>query len=500
MKRLLLYIATAALAFSSTSCELDFDPQGGSYTEEMIQEIVKKDPDRILGPYAQSLVGAMHGYQMWNFPMDLQGNDMVLYKLDNHYKNEYQFINLRGDTDGFAGGKWSLYFSMVYEANQILATIPEIDEEKEHLSDADKAVMGYKAMSLTFRGMGYYYLMTLFQDDYMHGGKDKPGVPIYLIAGEAAKGREDSPKVYAQILADLQEAVRLYEKAGYDVHASLEDVDQSISNLILARAAVTCGEYDVAIKAAKSVIDAGYSLMGESDYVTTISADGMLSGNGFQMVDQKETLMGYRWAQSTTHGVNAFASFMSCWGNGYASATGGAYYTGIDSRLFKQIPDTDYRKKNFIAKDLKVNYEGKDLTIPAYVNTKFASSTYQMDEVFFRLSEAYLLKAEAEARKGDFSAAQQSLYDFVSKRDSGYKKSSKTGEDLLSEIFFQLRVELWGEGHEYFTNKRFNEGVDRTGDTNHTDHSVHAAGKFFTYMIPIEELQRNPHINENNPI
>ncbi len=502
MKRLLLYIATAALAFSSTSCELDFDPQGGSYTEEMIQEIVKKDPDKILAPYAQSLVGAMHGYQRWNFPMDLQGNDLVLYKTDNHYKNEYQFINLRGATDGFAAGKWSLYFSMVYEANQILATIPKIDENKEGLSKSENAVLGYKALALTFRGMGYYYLMTLFQDDYMHGGKDKPGVPIYLIAGEAAKGRAASTEVYQQIITDLKEAVRLYEKCGYDPRASVEDMDQTVSNLILARAAVTCGEYETAIAAAKAVIDAGYELMGESEYVTTISANGELQGgNGFQSLDQKETIMGYRWSNSTSHGVDAFASFMSCWGNGYASATGGAYYTGIDKRLYDQIPNSDYRKKNFVGKDgIKVTYDGKNITIPAYVNTKFAVPSYQVDEVYFRVSEAYLLKAEAEARSGNEAAAQETLYNLISKRDASYKKSSKTGAALLEEIFVQIRVELWGEGHEYYTNKRFDEGVDRTGDTNHTDHSVHPAGKFFTYMIPIEELQRNPHINENNPM
>ena len=39
-----------------------------------------------------------------------------------------------------------------------------------------------------------------------------------------------------------------------------------------------------------------------------------------------------------------------------------------------------------------------------------------------RLSEAYLLKAEAEAGAGNSSAAQQTLYHLVSKRDSGYAK------------------------------------------------------------------------------
>ena len=112
-------------------------------------------------------------------------------------------------------------------------------------------------------------------------------------------------------------------------------------------------------------------------------------------------------------------------------------------------------------------------------------------------------KAEAEARGGNNSAAQQTLYDLVSKRDSGYAKSSNTGEALLKEIFLQSRIELWGEGHEFFTNKRFNVGVDRTASSNHTHKLVKAAGKEFTYQIPLSiELNSNPYINaaDQNPL
>ncbi|KAA3139810.1 RagB/SusD family nutrient uptake outer membrane protein, partial [Alistipes onderdonkii] len=129
--------------------------------------------------------------------------------------------------------------------------------------------------------------------------------------------------------------------------------------------------------------------------------------------------------------------------------------------------------------------------------------TYEADEIYMRLSEAYLLKAEAEARGGNSSAAQQTLYDLVSKRDSGYAKSSNTGEALLKEIFLQSRIELWGEGHEFFTNKRFNVGVDRTASSNHTHKLVKAAGKEFTYQIPLSiELNSNPYINaaDQNPL
>mgnify|MGYP000934709811 CR=1 FL=1 len=171
----------------------------------------------------------------------------------------------------------------------------------------------------------------------------------------------------------------------------------------------------------------------------------------------------------------------------------------LDDIAHNQIADTDYRKKNFNATETTVG----DFTYPAYSNVKFNTPTYEADEIYMRLSEAYLLKAEAEARGGNSSAAQQTLYDLVSKRDSGYAKSSNTGEALLKEIFLQSRIELWGEGHEFFTNKRFNVGVDRTASSNHTHKLVKAAGKEFTYQIPLSiELNSNPYINaaDQNPL
>ena len=61
---------------------------------------------------------------------------------------------------------------------------------------------------------------------------------------------------------------------------------------------------------------------------------------------------------------------------------------------------------------------------------------------------------------------------------------------------------MWGEGLEYFDNKRIGKGVDRTGVTNHTNNLVVPAGKDFTFRIPKTEIERNPNIKDedNNPI
>ena len=359
-------------------------------------------------------------------------------------------------------------------ANQILDLIPE---------DVEGAALVYKAQALTHRALAYYYLMNLYQDDYMHGGRDKAGVPYYTSAKDGAKGRTPSTEVYANITADLQEAVKIFDDAEYDVLKSVTDIDGAVANMVLARVALVSGNYTVAKNAAAKVIASGYTLMNEEEYTTS----------GFQSATLPETIYAYTWAMATSLENRSFASWISRTATDNANNKG--IYVAIDNRLYDQIPATDYRKKNFMAAA-----EGK---YPAYTNLKFDTPTYRTDEIYMRLSEAYLLKAEAEARGGDDAAAQQTLFELVSNRDSAYAKSTKTGDALLAEIFLQSRIELWGEGHEYFTNKRFNVGVDRSSSTNHQHKAVIPAGKDFTYQIPLSiEINSNPNISssDQNPL
>lgn len=489
MKKILIFSLALALGFFPSCSEyLDTEPAGGRVSDEQLQELVKENPDLVLGPMMLGATAYMHngsnlsrtddkGFKVWMLGLDMFQNDMVLMDLNNWFKEDYVFSDIRTQTSQRAGQHWRCFYQIVYKANQILDLITD---------DAGGKALIYKAQALTYRALGYYYLMNIYQDDYMHGGKDKAGVPLYLAVG-SAQGRAPSTEVYSTIIADLKTAVTLFEDAGYDPKADATDIDQSVANLVLARAALSAGEYSTAASAAAAVI-AEYNLMDEATY----------TGGDFQDIDNPETIWGYKWVASTSLQNDSYASFMSIFATGYGGSANKSY-VAIDQRLFDQIEGTDYRKKNFLADATTIG----EVTYPKYANTKFGSADYYQDEVFMRVSEAYLLKAEAEARGGNANAAQQSLYDLVSKRDSGYSKSTKTGDALLDEIFLQSRIELWGEGFEFFLNKRFNKGVNRTGSVNHAAPLTIAVGKDFTFQIPLTlELSNNPYITEadQNPL
>ncbi|WP_307756574.1 RagB/SusD family nutrient uptake outer membrane protein [uncultured Alistipes sp.] len=489
MKRIIYIIAIATtILFASCASELDTEPAGNQVSDEQLRELIKKDPDLVLAPMMLGAVNYMHtgnrlagtndrGFMIWNLGMDCQGNDLVLTGLTNWFADEYQFQSLRAQTNVLTADRWFCYYKIVYSSNQILDLIPD---------DATGKALVYKAQAMTYRALAYYYLMCIYQDDYMHGGKDKAGVPLYLSVG-GAKGRAPSQEVYSTIISDLEDAIELFVAEGHDPKESVTDIDQTVANMVLARVALTAGEYTKAAGAAGKVIAAGYTLMNETQYTES----------GFQSTTLPETIWGYTWASATSLGNRSFASFMSLTAIDLGSNAG--IYTAIDNRLYDQISGTDYRKKNFLESEKTVGAR----TYPQYSNTKFDTPDYLQDEVFMRLSEAYLLKAEAEARGGNSTAAQQTLFDLVSKRDTGYAKSTKTGDALLQEIFLQSRIELWGEGHEFFTNKRFNVGVDRMSSTNHTHKVAKPAGKEFTYQIPLTiEISSNPYITaaDQNPL
>lgn len=396
MKNIVYYIAIATvLLFASCASELDTEPSGSQVSDEQLSELIKENADLVLAPMMQGAVNYMHtgnrqattndrGFMVWNLGMDLQGNDMVLTKLTNWFADEYMFESIRAQTNAYTADRWFCYYKIVYQSNQILDLIPD---------DATGKALVYKAQALTYRALAYYYLMCVYQDDYMHGGKDKAGVPLYLTV-EGAKGRTPSTEVYSTITTDLQNAIALFEQEGYDPMSSTADIDQTVANMVLARVALTTGDYTTAANAAGAVISAGYSLMNEEQYTTS----------GFQSTSLPETIWGYTWAASTSLGNRSFASFMSI--TAVDNANNKGIYMAIDDQLYNQIAATDYRKKNFNATETTVG----EFTYPAYSNVKFNTPTYEADEIYMRLSEAYLLKAEAEApRRQQFRSPADAL-------------------------------------------------------------------------------------------
>jgi hypothetical protein len=477
-------------------------------TQADIQKMVLKDPNSVLEPMVTALTSQIHDYgtgsvndrnlAVLHIRLNFIGNDVVKVK-SGWLDDDYRLRDWQTQISPLPVCFWRNFYKYIFYANQIIAAVPE-SLNLSDLSDENKAVMTFKASALTIRAFSYTYLMWLFQDDYLHGGKDKAGVPLYTTTTNVAQPRAASAEVWKQIIDDATEAVQLFKVSGNYMTDKRDDIDGSFASVVLARAALTMGEWQTAISAASDVINAYPELFNEEDYTT----------KGFTVME-KEVIFGHFYSSNSNKAQSSFDAWMNIYGEGGYGGSQQTSWLAIDQRLYDQIPETDYRKKNFTSEPFEYTYPVSDATVlvEKYFQLKWATSTlrdntaYNQDEIYIRASEMYLAKAEAEQRSGNDAAAQNTLYSLVSQRDPGYVKSSATGDALFKEIQLHRRIELWGEaGHEFYDNKRWNIGIDRASSANHLEKLSHPAGHF-TFQIPLEtELNYNQNITpaDQNPL
>ena len=121
--------------------------------------------------------------------------------------------------------------------------------------------------------------------------------------------------------------------------------------------------------------------------------------------------------------------------------------------------------------------------------------SFESDIHFMRVEECYLIAAEAYARQGNLPQARTYLKAILDNRDTATAEtlSSMTQEQLLDEIFFNWRVEMWGEGKSLMTFKRFHKDIEipENDDFNGTP-SYSWDSKKLIFAIPDQELKYNP--------
>jgi hypothetical protein len=192
---------------------------------------------------------------------------------------------------------------------------------------------------------------------------------------------------------------------------------------------------------------------------------------------RKEALNSWNGLYATTSGwLRSFSN------SAYSCAT--QTYVCINTLLWNKIPDTDVRKGWWVDENLESPLleglkwpgfddvanadDGGDAKLPylPYTNVKFgcnpiATDVNEEDMPLMRVEEMILIQAEAKAHS-DAGTAKSILENFVKTyRDPSYSADAG-GRTLLDEIWFQRRVELWGEGFGVFDNLRLDKPIVRS--------------------------------------
>lgn len=78
-----------------------------------------------------------------------------------------------------------------------------------------------------------------------------------------------------------------------------------------------------------------------------------------------------------------------------------------------------------------------------------------------RVEEMYFIEAEATAHTNPAKGKELVESFMKTYRDPNYTCNATSTDDVVEEIVFQKRVELWGEGQTFFDIKRLNYSVTR---------------------------------------
>jgi len=531
MKNYLIGIVIfAGMLLFSCADELDITPPS-NITTEQIKEILASGDTTKINLIMNSMANAMptlfnasgisgggtadgryRSIQGMDYMRNLEANDVVfgaknlaIFGSDEYYLRD--FISTAVDKNVIY---WHHAWSIITTANKML----------NYLDDAtvgnSPKLKDYKARGLVIRAYAYTYLMENYQDAYLLGGKDKPGIMLYDFYSPTQnyKPRATSIETFNFIKKDLQNAVKLLSESGINnTTAILTDIDLAVANFLLARVSLLTGDWSIAISSCDAILAKYPTLMGENVYGglknvgTATIPEIRPETNGFLFNNvNPEVILGWPVGQALT----AHNGWLNPFGEGSGGL--GEGFARIDNRLYDKIDNSDFRKNCFMAKDFgdyAYPTAGTVRFIPAYTNLKFAAThgigTNDKKNVgtvtcyYMRTSEVLLMKAEAQAQNNDAAGAKTTLNKLLAARTKAGATtltcdnySGMSGLNALQMVQLQTRIELWGEGgREFFNNKRWGIAVDRTSSTNHVDKGTYAVSKM-TLQIPEEEMLYNP--------
>ncbi len=435
------------------------------------------------------------GSQGWNG----QGTTMLYY---GEYPGDELTVYLTGWTNTICGKyhdsatstydyhPWHVYYMIIGNANSI---IENVDKASGLQTDLDYI----HAQALTYRAYAYYYLSQLYGRRWVDAGApESKAVVLRLDTSTGDQPLCTLSELYAQIYADLDEAISLYNKS-YD-RKSTDVMGKDVAYAIYSRIALAKQDWAKAYEMAKTVIDSkGYSLMSVDEY-----RKGFCHANNewiwYLVGNEQEDLYYY-----------SFAAYMG-W-NVQASQCR-TYPKCISKQIYTQIPTTDIRKKMFLdpdnpyygeapAEPKKISYTAASGKISAsasvdlayqyakdadmlnghagfplttftpyiYMQFKFGKDskvvgTAITDVPLMRLSEMYLNAAEAACMQGNVPEAKKLMTELVknTKRDTEYNNDAiSSQQEMLDHIKLYTKIELWGEGFNWFNIKRWNDTIHR---------------------------------------
>ncbi len=538
-----------------TGCIKEVFPQGEEQSDSVIVTVDQANNasgsfDNFVDAITNSLCGSFlvsgtsntpydFGYPSFYLARDVMGQDMTVEDSTSEwYSSWYTCASGLAPNGSRCSLPWTYYYTWIKSCNTVIEMAGE---------EPDETKISGAGIAYAMRAMFYMDLARMYASATYAIDKTSPTVPIVLETTEQSdlqyNPNATNEEIWALIMSDLDKAeVYLADYKRSDKYTP----DLSVVYGLKARAYLTMEDWANAESYAKKAQE-GYTVLTEEEYRSQTS--------GFNTPNNA-------WIFALTFRSNDENILRndadSCWGSqmiievsesecGYAANYGGPKH--IDRHLYETIPDTDYRKKCFVdfaIDDMEGDEQIEALTLYSDsptgllttagatksgavggLSTKFRPKdgehynqylAFTVAVPIMRVEEMILIEAEAAGMQSE-GRGQDLLTAFALQRDPSYVYGTHASETYESnyatafqnEVWWQRRVELWGEGFATFDIKRLNKAVIRSyANTNHTspyrwnfDLYQTNAGNYYPYWmnlcIPESETNYNFSCVSNNP-
>lgn len=529
MNKINKYIAGMGVAVMSlatfNSCIEEVEPQSSTVIESQVNQSSSAVKALVWGlPYYFNACARDYhfefGYGAMLHMRDVMTGDLPVNPSPSGYDwfAEYEQTTLLNQDAPTIWYVWAYYNKFIQNTNVALSAIANANK-----TGMEDKYAGYEAVAKAFRAIAYLEMAQMYEfktnDKFTTGvnadGNNVEGLTVPIVTEkttlEEARNNPRATKEVMQqfILDDLTYALENIDK--------FDDSDKVFPHKaevygLMARFYMWKEDYPKAQEAARNAIN-NYSgsPMSQNEALSKTSGFNDLSKFmwGAKQTDANE---------SVKTGIINWTSWMSNETSfGYASAEP---FVMIDANMYDRIGNSDWRKLMWKAPEGSP-LEGKTEWIdaktaesyPDYASAKFrpvngdgdnytvgAASAYPV----MRVEEMYFIEAEAAAHQ-NAEKGKELLEKFMKTyRNKTYSCSKTDQDDVIEEIVFQKRVELWGEGLTFFDIKRLNYSVERgylgTNFGAGTRFNTQGRPAWMNFTIYRTEAEDNPALEGwNNP-
>lgn len=489
MKNIKKYLLIIALALSSTAC-LNKYPGNMVQSDKAITTVSEAD-QAMIGIYSSWMNGALYSGYLTLLP-DIQCD--LAYAV-NGYSNQFgdtwrwNILSTNPDYEAVYAG----LYNVISNCNFLLDNVERVRQNTTDDRDLDRLDQ-YFGEACFSRALAYSELIKLFCKAYdPQTAANELGVVLksHYYSNEPTR-RSSLEASYQFVLEDLDRAAE-YLRLEDNFEGNLFDSPYFCEYTVYAlraRVALYMQNWKEAEKYAGKIIDSGYYML------SSVNTKVTNSQNAYQYMwsNDKSTEIIWKVGMTTTN---------------YGGALGRVFFN-YDHRTFK--PDyvpakwvfnlygaDDMRFDAFFV-DMHTGYPHGlvwPLLAKYFGNEEFATKNIMhicMPKVF-RLSEQYLIRAEAKANLKDFSGAGNDLTSLRRARfKTGAGYSINLNPDNWLEIIEEERVrELYMEGFRLQDLKRWHKGFERKPQAqsleNGSSLKIKADDVRFVWPIPKHELE-----------